>query len=117
MRLRSESKRQEAVKLHDEKLHNLYFSSKIIRAIKSRSVRWVGRVPRVGETGDGNILMRKPKGKKVCVRSRRKHLVLYRTEVGCEVWRCQLAHDSIVCQAFVITVMNRGFFGCCVTVP
>jgi hypothetical protein len=71
----------------------------------------VGRVPQVGEMGNGNVLMGKPEGK-VYVRSRRKHLVLYRTEVGCDVWRYQLAQDSIVWQAFVITVMNQEFLGC-----
>jgi hypothetical protein len=71
----------------------------------------VGRVPRMGEIGNGNILMGKPK-RKVYVRSRCKQLVLYCTEVECEVWRCQQARDSIVWQAFVIPVMNREFLGC-----
>jgi len=31
-------------RLHNEELHNLYASPNIIRAIKSRSVRWVGYV-------------------------------------------------------------------------
>jgi hypothetical protein len=34
-------------KLHNEELHNLY-SSSIIRIIKSRRVRWVGHVARMG---------------------------------------------------------------------
>jgi hypothetical protein len=29
-------------KLHDEELHNLYYSPNIIRMIKSRSMRWAG---------------------------------------------------------------------------
>jgi hypothetical protein len=31
-------------KLHDEELHNLYFSRNIIRMIKSRRMRWAGHV-------------------------------------------------------------------------
>jgi hypothetical protein len=31
-------------KLHNEELHNLYCSPRIIRMIKSRRMRWVGHV-------------------------------------------------------------------------
>jgi hypothetical protein len=30
--------------LHNEELHNLYYSSSIIRMIKSRRMRWAGHV-------------------------------------------------------------------------
>jgi acyl-coenzyme A synthetase/AMP-(fatty) acid ligase len=37
-------------KLHDEEIHNLYSSPSIIRMIKSRGMKWAGRVARmVGE--------------------------------------------------------------------
>jgi hypothetical protein len=36
-------------KLHNEDLHNLYFSPSIIRIIKSRRIRWAGHVARMGE--------------------------------------------------------------------
>jgi hypothetical protein len=36
-------------KLHNEELHNLYSSPNITRMIKSRSMRWVGHVARMGE--------------------------------------------------------------------
>jgi hypothetical protein len=36
-------------KLHNEELHNLYSSPNIIRMIKSRSMRWTGRVARLGK--------------------------------------------------------------------
>jgi hypothetical protein len=39
-------------KLHNEELHNLYSSSSIIRIIKSRSMRWVRHVARMGEKRD-----------------------------------------------------------------
>jgi hypothetical protein len=36
-------------KLHNEELHNLYSSPNIIRMIKSKRMRWVGHVARIGE--------------------------------------------------------------------
>jgi hypothetical protein len=36
-------------KLHNEELHNLYSSLSIIRMIKSRRMRWTGRVARMGD--------------------------------------------------------------------
>jgi hypothetical protein len=35
-------------KLHDEKLNNLYSSPNIVRVIKSRRMRWVKNVARMG---------------------------------------------------------------------
>jgi hypothetical protein len=35
-------------KLHNDELHNLYSSPSIIRIIKSRRMRWVGHVARMG---------------------------------------------------------------------
>jgi len=46
-------KREEVVrdwrKLHEEELHNLYTSPDMIRVMKSKSVRWVGHVTRMGK--------------------------------------------------------------------
>jgi hypothetical protein len=36
-------------RLHNEEFHNLYASQNIIRVIKSRKMRCVGHVPRMGE--------------------------------------------------------------------
>jgi hypothetical protein len=36
-------------KLHNEELHNLYYSPSIIRMIKSGRMRWAGNVARIGE--------------------------------------------------------------------
>jgi hypothetical protein len=36
-------------KLHSEELHNLYSSPDIIRQVKSRRMRWMGHVARMGE--------------------------------------------------------------------
>jgi hypothetical protein len=35
--------------LHNEELHDLYFSPSIIRIIKSRRMRWAGHVARMGK--------------------------------------------------------------------
>jgi hypothetical protein len=51
-RIAQEEKRDEVTgdwrKLHNEELHNLYFSPNIIRMIKSRRMRWAGHVARMG---------------------------------------------------------------------
>jgi hypothetical protein len=36
-------------KLHSEELNDLYSSPNIVRAIKSRRMRWAGHVARIGE--------------------------------------------------------------------
>jgi hypothetical protein len=52
-------------KLHNEELHDLYSSLTIVRVIKSRRMRWVGHVARMG-VGRGvyRVLVGKPEGKK-----------------------------------------------------
>jgi hypothetical protein len=45
-------KREEDVswrKLHNDELHSMYSSPNIVRVIKSRGMRWVGHVARMGE--------------------------------------------------------------------
>jgi hypothetical protein len=37
------------IKVHNEEFHNIYFSPNIIRAVKSRKMRWAGHVERMGE--------------------------------------------------------------------
>jgi hypothetical protein len=52
-------------KLHKEELHNLYSSPNIIRIIKSRRMRWVGHVVRMGEKRNVyRLLVGKPEGKR-----------------------------------------------------
>ena len=36
-------------KLHNEELNGLYCSPHIVRAIKSRTMRWAGQIARMGE--------------------------------------------------------------------
>jgi hypothetical protein len=52
-------------KLHNEELHNLYFSPSIIRMIESRRMRWAGHVACMGEKRNAyRILVEKPEGKR-----------------------------------------------------
>jgi hypothetical protein len=51
-------------KLHNEELHILYSSPNVIRQIKSRRMRWVGHVARMGERNVYKVLMGKPEGKR-----------------------------------------------------
>jgi hypothetical protein len=52
-------------KLHNEELRDLYSSPSIIRIIKSRRMRWVGHVARMGENRNVyRLLVGKPEGRR-----------------------------------------------------
>jgi hypothetical protein len=52
-------------KLHNDELHSLYSSQNIVRIIKSRRMRWVGHVARMGEgRGVYRVLVGRPEGKR-----------------------------------------------------
>jgi hypothetical protein len=55
---------------HIEEPHNLYSSSNIIRMIKSRRIRLVGHVARIGEKNTFRVLVGKPEGKRTLGRPR-----------------------------------------------
>jgi hypothetical protein len=60
-------------KLHNEELHSLYSSHRIVRVIKGRRMRWAGHVARMGEVrGAYNILVRRPEGRRPLGRPRRR---------------------------------------------
>jgi hypothetical protein len=60
-------------KLHNEELHNLYYSLSIIRIIKSRRMRWAGHVARMGEKRNVyRLLVGNPEGKRPLGRPRRR---------------------------------------------
>jgi hypothetical protein len=60
-------------KLHNEELHNLYSSPNIVRQIKSRRMRWVGHMARMGEERKVyEVLVGKPEGKRPLRRQRRR---------------------------------------------
>ena len=59
-------------KLHIEELSDLYSLSNIVWVVKSRRMRWVGHVARMGEgIGVHRVLMGKPEGKRPLGRPRR----------------------------------------------
>jgi hypothetical protein len=61
------------VKLHNEKLHNLYSFPSIFRMIKSKRMRWARHVARMGESRTAyRILVGKPEGRKPLGRSKRR---------------------------------------------
>jgi hypothetical protein len=52
-------------KLHNDELHSLYSSPNIVRVIKSRRIRWVGLVARMGEGRSVyRALVGRPEGKR-----------------------------------------------------
>jgi hypothetical protein len=58
-------------KMHNEELHNLYSSPDITRQVKSRRMRWVGHVARMGEERKlYKVLVGKPEGKRPLERPR-----------------------------------------------
>ena len=74
-------------RLHNEELNDLYSSPNILRVIKSRRMRWVGHVARMGEEREVyRVLVGKPEGKRPLGRPRRRWVDNIRMdlqEVGC----------------------------------
>jgi hypothetical protein len=59
--------------LYNDELHSLYSSPNIIRVIKSRRMRWEGRVARGGEGRSVyRVLVGRPEGKRPLGRPRRR---------------------------------------------
>ena len=60
-------------RLHNEELHSLYRSPNIVRAIKSRILRWAGHVAIIEEARSAfKILIGKPTGNRPLGRPRRR---------------------------------------------
>jgi hypothetical protein len=94
-------------KLHDDELHNLYSSPKLVRTIKSRTTMWAGH-------GGGERCLQgfvgRPEGKRPLGRPRRRwegNIKMGLREIGIDVanW-IQLALERVRWRAFVSTMMN-----------
>jgi hypothetical protein len=74
-------------KVHNEKRNGLYSSPNIVRVIKSRGMRWVGRVTRMGERRNlYKVLVGKPEGRRPLGRPSRSwenSIKMDLQEVGC----------------------------------
>jgi hypothetical protein len=109
------SKRDEVTggwrKLHNEDLRDLYSSSSTIRIIKSRRMRWAGRVARMEvKRNTYRLLVGKPKGKSPLERPRRRwvdNIKMDLVEIG---WGgvdwIGLAQDRDRSRALVNSVLN-----------
>jgi hypothetical protein len=98
-------------KLHNEELHILYSSPNTIRQIKSRRIRFAGRVARMGEERKVyKVFVRKPERKRPLGRPRRRWEDGIRMGPREIVWGSVewigLAQDRDRWRALVTTVMN-----------
>jgi hypothetical protein len=95
----------------NEELRDLYSSPSIIRIIKSRRMRWVGHVARMGEKRNAfRLLVRKPEGKRPLARPRRRWEDNIRMDLGEVGWSdvdwIGLARDRNRWRALVNSVLK-----------
>ena len=97
-------------RLHNEELCFPYISPHIVRVIKSRRMRWAGRVARMERRNVCRVLVGKPEGKKPLGRHRRRWEDNIKTdlqEVGCGgMDLIELAEDRDRLREIVNAVMN-----------
>jgi hypothetical protein len=98
-------------KVHNEKFHDLYSSSSIIRIIKSRRMRWAGHVARMEEKRNAyRLLVGKPEGRRPLGRPRRRwvgNISMDLVEVGGgDVDWIDLAQDRDRWRALVNAILN-----------
>ena len=98
-------------KQHNEELNDLYSLPNIVRVVKSRRMRWLGHVARIGEDiGVHRVLVGKPEGKRPLGIPRRRweddiKMDLREVGGGCGDWM-ELAQDRDGWRALVGTVRN-----------
>jgi hypothetical protein len=98
-------------KLHNEELHNSDSFPNIIRMMKSRRMRWVGHIARMGAKGNAyTISMRNPEEKRALGRPRHRwkdniKMDLIEIRWGDVDW-IHVAQDRDQWRALVNTVMN-----------
>jgi hypothetical protein len=97
-------------KLHEE-IYNLYSSASIIRMIKTRRMRWAGRVVRMEEKRNAyRILVGNPEGKRPLGRPKRRwvgSIKMDRTEIGWDgVDWIYMAQDRDQWRALVNKALN-----------
>jgi hypothetical protein len=98
-------------KLHNEELHNLNSSTDIIRQVKSRRMRWVGHVARMGEERKVcKVLVGNPEGKRPLGRPRSRwkdgiRIDLREIDLGSVGW-IRLSQDRDRWRAVVSAVMK-----------
>jgi hypothetical protein len=98
-------------KLYNDEIHSLYSSPDNVRVIKSRMMRWAGRVARIGEgRGVYRVLVGRPESKRPLGRPRRRwenniKMYLRVTWIDGTNW-IQVAQDRLQWRACVNTVMN-----------
>jgi hypothetical protein len=98
-------------KLHNEELRDLYSSPSIIRIIKSKRMRWVGHVARMGEKRNVyGLLVGKPERKRLLGRPRRRWVDNIRMDLGEVEWGdvdwIGLAQDRNRWRVLVNSVLN-----------
>jgi len=98
-------------KIHNEELNDLYCSPNIVRVVKSRRVRLVGRVARLGERRDAyRVMVGKPEGKRPLGRPRLRwedNIKMDFQEVGCgDMDWIEVAQDRDRWRALLDAVMN-----------
>jgi hypothetical protein len=97
--------------VHNEELHDLYFSPSIIRIIKARKMRWAGHIAQIGEKRNAyRLLVGKPEGRRPLGRPRRKWWDNIRMDVVGVGWgnvdSIGLAQDRDRWRALVNSVLN-----------